>query len=297
MNRKVLIFGASGQDGQILSKFLESKGYNVFKVSKNSKSDYVCDITDHASVLDIWRTINPDYVYDLASYTSVGGSFERPGYTVDTNCVGICNILDIMKSFPQTKLIHASSSEIFGKLINLSDRYHENSLISPLTPYGVAKAAAYHMCQVYKNSFSLNISCGILFNHTSKFQSEYFLIPKVAKYLRGDMSTKLKLGNLDSYRDFISAYDVCNALYMMRGSNQNYLVCSGKSYQIRFVVQKMFEIKGIKNWESYVDFNTKELSRPNQTLYSQGCPYKIYKELGWIDTYTLRQILEDVING
>lgn len=299
MNKKILIFGASGQDGQILTKMLCERGYEVFKSSKDSTDDFVCDITCRDSVDHIFDMVDPGIVFDLAAYTSVRGSFEHPGFTINTNAVGLSNMLDVLRDYPYTKLVHASSSEIFEPLTNEATRYTENSQISPATPYGVSKAAAYQLCQIYRKSYGLNISCGILFNHTSSYQTKDFLIPKIVDWIKSGglkSGTKLKLGNLDSYRDFLSAFDVCNALYMMVGSNNNYIVSSGHSYKIHDIVTKIFRVAGVDDMWKYIEYD-KNLTRPNQTNYSCGSSYKIYHDLGWIPTRNIDSIIKEMLNG
>lgn len=267
---KAIIFGVTGQDGSYLADLLLEKGYLVYGVARRVSTDntqrikrvldnknfflVTGDVTDQFFVHKILNEVTPDEVYNLAAQSHVGVSFNNPNTTIDITFGGCLNLLNTIRSMPKherPKMYQASSSEMFGSEYSIKDgnpigieldtgkiafekiKYQdENTNMVPNSPYAVAKLAAHNMCRVYRESYGMFVSCGILFNHESERRGENFVTRKITKWLgefddwrdgdNGYKATenelfltertrfpKLRLGNIDAVRDWGFAGDYC----------------------------------------------------------------------------------------
>jgi GDPmannose 4,6-dehydratase len=190
--KKALLFGITGQDGSYLAELLLDEGYKVVGVTRRvstgntSRISHIMDdpslglvegdITDYSSVLRIIEQTNPDEIYNLAAMSHVGTSFNQPILSIDVTCTGCLNILEVLREHsPHTRFYQASSSEMFGDAITERDDdkfQDENTLFNPQSPYAIAKLAAHHATRLYRQSYGLHASCGILFNHESERRAD-----------------------------------------------------------------------------------------------------------------------------
>ena len=194
--KKAIITGITGQDGGYLAKLLLSKGYKVYGAQRRNtgKRYWRLDelgIRDDIEIVDIDLTepynistlldkIQPDEFYNLAAQSFVGLSFEQPQVTTLTNANGVLNILDAIRhNHPEIKFYQASTSEMFGKVLETPQR--ETTRFWPRSPYGCAKAYAHHLTVNYRESYNLHLNCGILFNHESPMRGEEFVTRKITK--------------------------------------------------------------------------------------------------------------------
>lgn len=191
--KKALIFGVTGQDGSYLSELLLEKNYEVVGVGRrcsintqerlkgvldNPNFKYVeGDITDPSSVGELINFQQPNEVYNLAAQSHVGTSFKQPSTTFQIDAVGVLNILEAIRLYsPETRFYQASTSEQFGKNYTAPDKgffgtdceykyQDENTVFAPQSPYAVAKVAAHHLVDLYRDAYGIHASAGILFNH------------------------------------------------------------------------------------------------------------------------------------
>ena len=188
MSKTALIVGISGQDGSYLTELLLEKGYEVHGMVRRHSSmtrerldpirdqnprakDHLKlhygDLNDGASLHILIEKIRPDEIYNLASQSHVKVSFEQPDYTADIVGNGTVRLLEANRhTGVMAKFYQASSSEMFGK----PDQgpQNETTPFRPLTPYGAAKAFAHHMCRIYRDTYGMHVSSGILYNHGCK---------------------------------------------------------------------------------------------------------------------------------
>lgn len=307
---KAIILGVSGQDGQYLAELLLSKGYQTIGVARRSSQprNYLLpliyqgleliegDVTDSHSMNLIIGKYKPDLLFNVAAMSHVHTSFNCPSSTFQIDAIGVINILEAIRHFsPQTKLYHASTSEMFGS--NFTEKngekfQDEDTAFVCQSPYAISKLAAHHMVRLYRESYGLFACSGILFNHESERRGENFVTRKITKYI-GRLAVyleqahpsiqfeKLKLGNLDSYRDWSHAEDMVEAMLLMleAKSPNDYVVGSGDTHSIKEFLEEAFSL--IKqDWKDYVEID-QALIRPAEVDYLCANPTKIKQELGW----------------
>lgn len=233
--KKALITGVSGQDGSYLAEYLLNLGYEVHGLVRRNSS-YVshpnikhieenitihyADLTDSTNIRNIINEVQPDEIYNLAAQSHVAVSFELPEYTADVDALGALRILDTIRSLGLTKKIkyyQASTSELYGKVRETPQ--NENTPFYPRSPYGCSKLFAHWITTNYRESYGVFACAGILFNHESPRRGENFVTRKITRHLTrmkvGATGQPVKLGNLDSKRDWGHARDYVKAMHSM----------------------------------------------------------------------------------
>ena len=218
--KRALITGISGQDGSYLAELLLEKGYDVHGLVRRSSTfntgriDHVRDriklhygdLVDSTSLHTVIRNVKPDEVYNLAAQSHVRVSFEMPEYTQDVTGAGVGRLLEAIRiSGLQTKFYQASSSELYGKVVESPQR--ETTAFHPRSPYAVAKAYGFYLTQNYREAYGMYACNGILFNHESPRRGENFVTRKITRAVGrivAGLEDKLALGNLDAKRDWVS---------------------------------------------------------------------------------------------
>ena len=315
MSKKALITGITGQDGSYLAEHLLSLGYEVFGiVRRNSVTEhqesriehlrestnlFYGDLLDQSSVDKVLNKIKPDEIYNLAAQSHVRVSFDIPQFTVQTNALGVVNLLESVKLHcPKARIYQASSSEMFGNSREADGMQRENTPMHPTSPYGCAKLFSYSLVRNYRKAFSIFASNGILFNHESPRRATNFVMSKVIKIAvqikRGKMKT-LELGNLDSQRDWGHAKDYVRAMHLILNHEKadDFIISTGEAHSIRDLCKLVFSKLGM-NYEEYVKINPKYL-RPEELDYLCGDSSKARKTLGWKPKYSFEMIVEEML--
>jgi len=309
---KALIVGISGQDGAYLAKLLISKGYKVYgstrdssicDTSKLSKLGILDDINllslapnDFRSVIKAINSINPDEVYYLAGLTSVGLSFEQPVECMESISLGTLNFLEAIKlNQKKIKFFNAGSSECFGNTNKMVA--NEETVFSPRSPYATAKATAYWMVNNYRESYNLFCCTGILGNHESILRNKRFVTKKIISGVWDIVckkSTELRLGNLDTWRDWGWAPEYVEAMYLMMKSEvpQDYIIATGETHSLKDFVSMAFQKFNLD--ESKFVICDEKLFRPSDIKYSFLDPSKIYKKLNWKSQKNLVNIVDSM---
>lgn len=294
------------------------------------------DLTDPHSVLSILLE-NKDVceIYNFAAQSHVGTSFSQPSLTFDITAKGVINILQAIVDLKlNCKFYQASSSEMFGKAYDEDEngKYQdENTVFTPQSPYGIAKLSAHHMVRLYRQSHGLFGVCGILFNHEGERRGEEFVTRKITKWIGKfvkwlkdnniryeDLSQhclaeqseilfasgvasslkKLRLGNLDSYRDWGYAKDYVEAAHQMLQQEhpQDYVICSQESHTVREFLDEAFGLIGVPKWFGlvYVD---PALYRPSEVDYLKGRSIKAQKELGWRPKASFKELVKIMVEN
>jgi GDPmannose 4,6-dehydratase len=262
--KRALITGVTGQDGSYLAEFLLEKGYEVFGMVRRSSSPNLDrvehikdrlkfvqgDLTDQSSLDEAIRTVKPDEVYNLAAQSFVPISWNQPASTGDITGMGVTRILEsIRKHKPDTRFYQASSSEMFGKVQETPQT--EKTSFYPRSPYGVAKVYGHWITVNYRESYNLFACSGILFNHESPRRGMEFVTRKVtgtvAKIKLG-LASELRMGNLDSKRDWGYAGDYVEAMWMMLQQLKpaDFVIATGQTHTVRCLVEKAFAAVGIR---------------------------------------------------
>jgi len=311
--KKALICGVSGQDGAYLARLLLEKGYDVYGGSRDSQMSSfnnlnILGIKNHINLISVnlndFRStlqsiikIKPDEIYNLAGQSSVGLSFEQPVEALESISIGTLNILESIRfSNSDIKFYNAGSSECFGDTKdNAAD---ENTLLHPRSPYAVAKSTAFWLVSNYRESYNINASTGILFNHESPLRPVRFVTKKIistACKILNDKSIKLKLGNLDISRDWGWAPEYVEAMWLMLQSQnpEDYVIATGESNSLKDFINTTFEYLNM-NYEDHV-ISDDNLFRPSDLKIGRANPSKAEIKLGWKAKSKMKDVIEKMI--
>lgn len=243
-----LVTGATGQDGQYLTSYLSSYGYEVHGAVRPSTAarapewyqPHECDITDANAVRRLVDKIAPDEVYNLAAQSHVGRSFQNPALTLQVNAGGALNVLEAIRG-SGARFYQASTSEMFG---SEPAPQNEETRFHPRSPYGVAKLAAHWFTINYRESYLMHASTGILFNHESPLRGNDFVTKKIALAVKAGQ--KLTLGNLDAKRDWGHAKDYVRAMHAIVQKERpgDYVIATGQQRTVREFVEAAYSAVG-----------------------------------------------------
>jgi len=294
---KALITGVTGQDGSYLAELLLEKGYEVVgMVRRTSHHSYeriehllgrievvAADLLDQHSLTVVLQESRPDEVYNLAAQSYVPTSWTQPVLTGEFTALGVTRILEAIRLVhPAARFYQASSSEMFGKATQTPQR--ESTPFYPRSPYGVAKVYGHWITVNYRESYGLYAVSGILFNHESPRRGIEFVTRKVtdaAARIKLGLAGELRLGNLESRRDWGFAGDYVEAMWRMlqRDQPQDYVVGSGETHSVRELVELAFAHVGL-DYRQYVVSDPKYY-RPAEVDLLLADPARIRRELGW----------------
>ena len=315
MSKKAFITGITGQDGSYLSEHLLNLGYEVFGlVRRNSVTEHQVtridklrsslnlfygDLLDQSSIDKNLKKIKPDEIYNLASQSHVRVSYDVPQFTVQTNALGVVNLLESVKIHcPNAKIYQASSSEMFGNSKDSDGMQRESTPMHPVSPYGCSKLFSYSLIRNYRKAFNLFASNGILFNHESPRRATNFVTTKIVstaiQIKKGNMKY-LELGNLDSQRDWGHSKDYVKAMHLILKHDEadDFIISTGKTKSIRDFCNIIFS-KLDMNYEDYVKINPKFI-RPEELNYLCGDSSKAKKVLGWKPEYSFESMVDEIL--
>ena len=315
--KKAFITGINGQDGSYLAEYLLDLGYEVHGiVRRNSTSEnqsarlktayekgqlttHYGDLSDQGSLERLLEIIQPDEIYNIAAQSHVRVSFDVPQYTVQTNAIGVLNILEAYRrTCPKAKFYQASSSEMFGLTVEDDGFQRETSIMNPVSPYGCSKVFGYNIVRHYRRAHKLHAVNGILFNHESPRRGSNFVTNKVVKAacsIKLGLQDKLELGNMDSYRDWGHSKDYVRAMHKIinHETPDEWIVSTGETWSVRDLAKYVFEKLDL-DWEDYVVQNPKFM-RPEELKYLKGDSERSRKVLGWEPEYTFYTMLDEMI--
>ena len=317
MGRRALITGVGGQDGSYLAEHLISLDYEVHgiirraSVAENQDSRvrhlegkavfHYGDMLDVFSLERVLREVRPDEVYNLASQSHVRISFDVPSYTIQTNALGVLNVLEVLRhECPEARFYQASSSEMFGGSVDADGYQRETTPMHPVSPYGCAKVLAFNLVRHYRAAYGAFCANGILFNHESPRRGSNFVTRKVVKgavEIKFGRRDKLSLGNIDSYRDWGHSKDYVRAmrLILAHGEPDDFVVATGETHSVREMAEYVFRTLGLDYHDHVVQ--DQRLVRPEELRYLRGDPMKVCSALGWRPEYTFHSMLDEMIEA
>ena len=313
MKRRALITGITGQDGSYLAELLLDKGYDVVGMVRRTSTvtferiDHIMDriqlhsgdLMDPLSLIEALRAHEPDEVYNLAAQSFVPTSFEQPVLTGETTALGVTRMLDAIRIVnPAIRFYQASSSEMFGKVREVPQT--ETTPFHPRSPYGVAKVYAHWITVNYRESYGLHASSGILFNHESPRRGLEFLPRKisygVAQIALGQ-ATELRLGNLESKRDWGYAGDYVDAMWRMLQLDEpdDFVICTGETRTVREFCETAFSRAGL-DADDHVVVDEK-FYRPAEVDLLVGDRAKAKSILDWRPTVDFTGLVEMMVDS
>ncbi len=302
--KRALITGVTGQDGSYLAEFLIRQGYEVHGILRRASTfntariDHIFqdpherdlhfvlyhgDVTDPGRLARLLYEVQPDEIYHLAAMSHVRVSFELPSLTMMVNVNGTVNLLEAVRAAEMDcKIYNACSSEMFGRTPD--NPLHEDSPIRPASPYGVSKAAAFHVGQLYRDGYGLRVWNGILFNHESPRRGETFVTRKITRglaHIAAGREDKIYLGNLDAWRDWGYAPEYVEAMWRMLQTDTpaDYVIATGESHSVRDFLETAFGLLD-RDWRDYVVHDDR-YERPVEVSYLRGDASKARAAFGW----------------
>ncbi len=269
MKKKALITGITGQDGSYLAELLLQEGYEVYGMVRRSSTETFerinhikdrinlrqADLLDQLSLVELLKEIKPTEVYNLAAMSFVPTSWNQPVLTGEFTGIGVTRVLEAVRHIcPEARFYQASSSEMYGKVLETPQS--ETTPFYPRSPYGVAKAYGHYITVNYRESYNLFAVSGILFNHESPRRGTEFVTRKITDgvaRIKLGLAKDLRLGNLDSHRDWGFAGDYVRAMWLMlqQPTPDDFVVGTGIAHSVRDFVTTAFEHVGL-DWQKYV---------------------------------------------
>ena len=311
--KTAFITGIGGQDGSYLSELLLGKGYRVVGTEpgdapagihrprlRQGEIEIVRDdLLDQERLEQLFGEYRPDEVYNFAANSFRADSFRRPILSSEVLAVGVTRILEaIRKITPTARFFQASSSEIYGKPVDVPQT--ETTPFHPRSPYGVSKVYGHLMTITYREIYGIYACTGILFNHESPRRSPEFVTRKItraAAKIKLGLAKEVRLGNLDARRDWGFAGDYVRAMWLMLQQPQpdDYVLATGETHSVRELCEEAFSHLGL----DYREYVVKEAEnfRPPETAQLVGNPGKARRMLGWTPEVSFRDLVRMMVDA
>ncbi|MGA7746203.1 MAG: GDP-mannose 4,6-dehydratase [Candidatus Aquilonibacter sp.] len=314
MKKTALITGITGQDGSYLAELLLKEGYRVVGMTRRTSTDVheriahlvddiefvSSDLLDQSSITSIMRDVRPAEVYNLAAQSFVPTSWQQPVLTGEFTALGVTRVLEAIRAAdPAIRFYQASSSEMFGKVVESPQR--ESTPFYPRSPYGVAKVYGHWITVNYRESYNLFAVSGILFNHESPRRGKEFVTRKITDgvaRIKLGLAKELRLGNLDSQRDWGFAGDYVRAMWLMlqQDTADDFVVATGRTHSVRDFVRVAFESAGLGSYEPYVVLDERFV-RPAEVDLLIGDFSKAKRVLGWEPQVSFEELVEMMVRA
>jgi len=313
MPKRALITGVTGQDGSYLAELLLDEGYDVVGMVRRSSTvnferiaaiqDRLTlvagDLVDEASMINILREHRPSEVYNLAAQSFVQTSWSQPVLTGETSALGVTRLLDAIRIVdPEIRMYQASSSEMFGKVVEVPQR--ETTPFYPRSPYGVAKVYGHWITVNYRESYDLHATSGMLFNHESPRRGLEFVTRKISHgvaRIKAGLDRELRLGNLDAQRDWGFAGDYVRAMHLMLQQEHadDYVIATGHTHSVREFCDVAFAAVDL-DYHDHVVVDERFM-RPAEVDFLVGDPAKARKVLQWVPKVGFAELVEMMVRA
>ena len=307
MGKIAIITGINGQDGTYLSRLLLKKNYKIFGIInpkskiKNKREDIKIikiDLNNFKKISQLIKKIKPNEFYHLAAQSFINYKFEDEFFKLNPNINGTHYILSsINKYSPKTKFYFAASSEIFGDARNFPQ--NEKSEFNPRSAYGISKVAGFHLAKNYREAYNLFSCSGILYNHESPLRNKDFVSRKITSSIariKFNKQENLKLGNINSKRDWGYAEDYVEAMWMMlqQKKPQDFVIGTGKMHSVKDFLKIAFNYVGL-DYKKYIKFD-KTLIRPKDKSILQADARKAARILKWKPKTNFKQLVHKMVD-
>ncbi len=309
---KVLITGITGFAGSWLAEYLLGQGYEVCGIYRwRSKTDNIdrikkdlrlvnADIKDGYSLQKVFKEIQPDFCFHLASQSYVPESWNSPLETLSTNILGTTNVLEAIRlECPGCRVLVAGSSEEYGMVYDNEIPIKEDNPLRPMSPYGVSKVATDKLGILYYMSYDLHVVVTRAFNHTGPRRGEVFVTSTFARQIAEievcHQPPVIKVGNLDSYRDFTDVRDMVKAYWLvitMGIPGGVYNICSGRAVKIEDMLHMLLRMSEIR-----IDIEQdNSRMRPSDVPLLVGDCSRLKNLIGWEPVIPFEKTMEDLLN-
>ncbi|MGA8016605.1 MAG: GDP-mannose 4,6-dehydratase [Candidatus Dormiibacterota bacterium] len=313
MSRTALITGITGQDGSYLAEHLLAQGYEVWGLVRGQNNPRAAviqghipdlrliegDLHDQSSLIAALESTRPDEVYNLGAISFVALSFKQAINTGEITGLGVTRMLDAIRVVnPDIRFYQASSSEMFGMVRETPQ--NELTPFHPRSPYGVAKTYGHHITVNYRESYGMYAVSGILFNHESPRRGREFVTRKISDgvaRIKLGLVSELRLGNLDSKRDWGFAGDYVRAMHLMLQQEQpdDYVIATGESHSNRELLELAFDHVGLR-WQDHVVVDERFM-RPAEVDVLVGDASKARRVLGWQPTVSFPELVAMMVEA
>lgn len=295
---RILITGVTGQDGFYLAQEAYNRNHTVFGLVRGQNNPKLVevpintvnlqgDLLDGYSIEQAVEFAKPDAIINLGAITYIPFSWAQPEMTFKVNTLGVLNVLNAAKAHDVKVVVQASTSEMYGN--SVVGRADEDTPMNPVSPYGVSKLAAHHLCQNYAVAHNMKVVSAIMFNHESPRRGPDFVtrkitmgVARIKKALEaGEKPGKLFLGNLDAQRDWGYSPDYMKALLqLVEGEcSGSFVIATGRAASVREFASVAFASVDL-DWAEWVETSPANL-RPNELNYLRGNPRKMFLATGW----------------
>jgi len=326
--KKALITGITGQDGSYLAEFLLKKGYEVSGIVRKTSHFYYAniahiqerlnliqaDLLDPVAIREAIQKVKPDEIYNLASQSHPAESFRQPIHTAEITGIGAHRVMDAaLDVVPNARFYQASSSEMFGWVKEIPQ--NEETPFNPANPYAAAKLYAHNIARIYRKSYKMFISCGILFNHESPRRGLGFVTQKVtyaaacaklgirtSQHLNEEgepivKDGKVALGNLEAKRDWGFAGDYVESMWLMLQHKEpdDFVVGTGETHSIKELCEEAFSYVGL-DYKKYIYVDPRFI-RPTETGPLVADYSKAKKVLGWKPKTSFKKLVQMLVDA
>lgn len=322
--KRVLITGAAGQDGLLLSDALKDRGCEVYGLDvewKPYRNGYRidADVGDFITVNEVMKDVMPDEVYHLAAITRPRLGYESPFEMMRVNVSGTLNVLEAVRHTCQkTRILYVSSDSIFADEARYyqppyawNEEQNEHTPMSPSDLYGVTKATGLMLARVYRR-YGMSIGCLIPFNHACGLQGDGFLLGHVAKEVvrvcreleKGEKPLPVEMLSRYDVRDFLHAQDVVDAmiLVMEKGGYADYVVGSAEPRTIEEIVHVAFRVavRMVTNIDADVSRVANDMvnyAKERSDLMRPRADARRLRALGWSAKIGFEELMEEMIKN
>lgn len=303
----ILITGITGMIGSHFAVKMRALGYETYGIARSSSASRMavnqdasiirCDMTDRSALDEIVKNLEPEIVIHMAAQAFNGLSWQMEDYTHYANYNSTLNLLrSCRKHCTDAKILLACSSAEYGDVIESDCPLQENRMLKPITPYGISKVVTEMLGYQYYKNYNMNIFLPRLFIHVGTGHPPATAIQNFAMQLaliaKNKAKPTLKVGNLQTSRDFVDVRDGVDAMLIMLekgkpGDPVN--ICTGKAYSIADILDMLVEISGLE-----VNIvQDKTLLRPSDEPLLLGDPSRIMG-MGWKPKYSIKETLTAV---
>ena len=304
--KRVVVTGCGGFVGPHVSSALAKSGYEVWGVDLREKSDdpslcryFSCDLSQREAVETILREAAPGAIVHLAAQSSAGRSLKEPFATITRNVMPALNILEYARTAGKgVRVLAVGSGDVYGAVAPEDLPLAETRPPRPANPYALSKAIQEQVCAQYASAYGVDVVVTRSFNHTGPGQRDTFVLPSFARQIvemrLGLREPRIDVGDLGLKRDFTDVRDVAEAyaaLVERGGGGEVYNVCSGVSYGLRGLLERMCAIAAVTP-EIRVDASR---LRPEEARELRGDPSKVARDTGWRASTPIEATLESLV--